>query len=105
MKYTVGQIVQHLKFGYRGVVYDVDPEFNSTDEWYEQVAKSRPPKDQPWYHVLVHLSETCTYAAQTSLEADASTEPIKHPFVLYFFKGFANGKYDRNEHPWPESAE
>ena len=52
-KFFVGQIVHHKKFGYRGVVFDVDATFQGTDEWYELVARSRPPKHMPWYHVLV----------------------------------------------------
>ena len=51
--FHIGQLVLHAKFGYRGVVFDVDPVFQLSDEWYEQVARSRPPKDRPWYHVLV----------------------------------------------------
>jgi heat shock protein HspQ len=49
----VGQVVRHRLFDYRGVIYDVDPVFSLSEEWYEQMARSRPPKDQPWYHVLV----------------------------------------------------
>ena len=53
-RFEVGQVVQHRRFAYRGVVFDVDPCFQGSDDWYEQVALSRPPKDRPWYHVLVH---------------------------------------------------
>ena len=53
-RFHVGQVVRHRKFGYRGVIFDLDATFGLTDEWYEQVARSRPPKDLPWYHVLVH---------------------------------------------------
>jgi len=52
-KFQVGKIVHHKLFDYIGVVFDVDPTFQGTDEWYEHVARSRPPKDKPWYHVLV----------------------------------------------------
>ncbi len=54
VKFSVGQIVRHKLFDYRGVVVDVDPTFQSTEDWYQQMAKSHPPKDRPWYHVLVH---------------------------------------------------
>ena len=57
-KFFVGQIVHHKKFDYRGVIFDVDATFRGTDEWYEKVARSRPPKHLPWYHVLVDGAET-----------------------------------------------
>jgi heat shock protein HspQ len=53
-KFSIGQLVHHRLFDYRGVIVDVDAVFLGSEEWYEQVAKSKPPKDQPWYHVLVH---------------------------------------------------
>ena len=71
-KFEVGQVVHHLKFGYRGVVFDVDPCFQGTEEWYEQVARSRPPKDRPWYHVLVHDAAHTTYVAERNLQPDLS---------------------------------
>ena len=60
-RFGPGQIVRHLRFDYRGVIVDVDPVFSGTDEWYDQVARSRPPKDEPWYHVLVDGAEHATY--------------------------------------------
>ena len=75
-KFTVGQLVSHRLFNYRGVIVDVDPEFEGSDEWYRQVAQSRPPKDQPWYHVLVHLAVHSTYVAERNLEADSSGDPV-----------------------------
>ena len=78
-KFEVGQIVHHLKFGYRGVVFDVDPYFQGTDEWYEQVARSRPPKDRPWYHVLVHDAAHTTYVAERHLEPDPEGWPHSPP--------------------------
>lgn len=53
-KFRPGQLVHHRLFDYRGVVVDADPEFQGTEEWYEVMARSRPPRDRPWYHVLVH---------------------------------------------------
>ena len=97
-KYTqaywhIGQLVHHKLFGYRGVVYDVDPEFMLTDEWYDQVAKSRPPKDEPWYRVLVDGSYQETYVAQQNLQADTLGEPIEHPELETYFLGFESGQY------------
>ena len=77
-KFEVGQVVHHLKFGYRGVVFDVDPSFQGTDEWYEQVARSHPPRDRPWYHVLVHDAAHTTYVAERHLEPDPEGGPIHH---------------------------
>ncbi len=63
-KFFVGQIVYHSRFDYRGVVVDVDGSFQGSEAWYEQVARSRPPKDQPWYRVLVDGGEHETYVAE-----------------------------------------
>ncbi len=95
-RFDVGQLVRHRMFGYRGVVVDVDPRFNSTEEWYEQVAKSRPPKDRPWYHVLVHDAEHNTYVAERNLDADASGAPINHPGVAIYFDELHDGRYLRS---------
>ena len=92
-KFGLGQLVQHQLFGYRGVVVDVDASFQLTDEWYDQMARSRPPRDQPWYHVLVHDAEHSTYVAQRNLAADESGEPINHPLVPELFDGFHAGRY------------
>ncbi len=95
-KFEVGQIIRHKKFDYRGVIFDVDPDFQGTEEWYEQVARSRPPKDQPWYHVLVHDAAHTTYVAERHLEADQSGAPIRHDMLDYFFAGFEDGRYIPN---------
>ena len=68
-KYSVGQLIHHLLFDYRGVIVDVDPEFEGSEEWYQQMARSRPPKDKPWYHVLVSNAEHMTYVAERNLES------------------------------------
>ena len=93
-RFSIGELVHHRLFDYRGVVIDVDPEFQSTEEWYEQVARSRPPKDQPWYHVLVHNGTHQTYVAERNLEQDDSGEAINHPFVDQFFSAFRDGRYE-----------
>jgi heat shock protein HspQ len=90
---SVGQLIRHRLFDYRGVVVDVDPVFMQSDEWYEAVAKSRPPKDEPWYHVLVHDSDHSTYVAQRNLEPDESAEPINHPELGRYFAEFSEGRY------------
>ena len=69
-KYCIGQLIQHKLFDYRGIILSVDMDFKSTDEWYESVAKSRPPKNEPWYHVLVHQKGHQTYVAEQNLQPD-----------------------------------
>ena len=91
--WSIGQLVHHKLFDYRGVIVDVDPVFQGTDEWYEQVARSRPPKDEPWYRVLVHEAGHETYVAERNLAADLSPAPVTHPLVDEFFTGFSDGVY------------
>lgn len=95
VKFSVGELVHHCLFDYRGVIVDVDQDFQATDEWYEAVAKSRPPKNKPWYHVLVHGSDHATYVAEQNLEPDEILEPVNHPMVKHFFTKFSDGKYVR----------
>ena len=71
-KFAVGQIVRHKLFNYRGVIIDVDPEFRGTDDWYRKMAPSRPPKNKPWYKVLMHSTDNHTYVAERNLELDDS---------------------------------
>ena len=93
-KFSIGQTVEHKLFGYRGVVYDVDPVFFGSEEWYEQVAKSRPPKDQPWYRVLVHDAQHETYVAERNLQDDPSGQENSHPSVEELFAAFVDGAYE-----------
>ena len=77
----------------RGVIIDVDPGYRGTEEWYEKVALSRPPKDRPWYHVLMDGTDNQTYVAERNLEADESDDPIHHPDLDQYFYGQAEGVY------------
>ena len=90
-RFSIGELVHHKLFGYRGVVFDVDPVFSGSEEWYQQVARSRPPKDQPWYHVLPHGAQHSTYVAERNLESDDSNAAIDHPAVDYYFERLENG--------------
>ena len=92
-KFFLGQIVHHKKFDYRGAVFDVDATFQGTDEWYESVARSRPPKHLPWYHVLVDGAEHTTYVAERHLESDDRGKPIKNPLVTELCGEFQEGRY------------
>ena len=96
-KFYVGQLINHKLFKYRGVIYDVDPDFQGTDEWYERVALSRPPKDEPWYRVLVDNAVHETYVAERNLQADGSNKTISHPLLESFFDVFEDGHYKKVE--------
>jgi heat shock protein HspQ len=99
-KYQPGQLVQHRRYGYRGVVVAWDRTCQAPDKWYES-NQTQPLRWQPWYHVLVHGANTVTYAAETSLESDDNREPIIHPLLDVFFEAFTGDAYERNDHPWP----
>ena len=92
-KFSVGELIHHRRFDYRGVVADVDPEFQRSEEWYEAMAKSRPPKDAPWYHVLVHGAAHMTSVAERNLEIDDDGGPIVHPLIDRFFADLRDGRY------------
>lgn len=92
-RFAVGDCINHLRFGYRGVVYDVDATFQGSDEWYEEVARSRPPRDAPWYHVLPDGADHTTYVAERHLEPDDSGVPIEHPLLAELFGAFEDGRY------------
>jgi heat shock protein HspQ len=94
-----GQLVLHRRYGYRGVVVERDEFCQADDAWYSK-NQTQPDRDQPWYHVLVNGSSTCTYAASENLVADTSELPIKHPLLPHFFSEFKNGSYIRNGVPW-----
>ena len=92
-KFAVGDLINHQLFDYRGVVVDVDATFQSTEEWYDTVARSRPPKDKPWYHVLVHGAAHTTYVAEQNLKREENPGPISHPMLAQFFSRFEGGRY------------
>jgi heat shock protein HspQ len=94
-RFGIGQVVHHQRFEYRGVIVDVDATYQGTEEWYHEVARSRPPRDQPWYHVLVHEADHATYVAERHLEPDPSPEPIRHPLLGEHFDTFEDGRYSR----------
>ena len=96
-RFSIGDIVRHRVFDFRGVVFDVDPVFNNTDEWWEAIpAEIRPSKDQPFYHLLAENAESSyvAYVSQQNLEADDSDEPVEHPAIDGMFTGFAGGRYN-----------
>jgi heat shock protein HspQ len=90
-KFKLGQVVRHRLFDFRGIIFDVDPLFNNTDEWYERIPEERRPrKDQPFYHLLAENEDKTTYIAyvsQQNLEKDHSKVPFNHPSVKLLFDG------------------
>jgi heat shock protein HspQ len=95
-KFSIGTIVKHKHFDFRGVIYDVDFEFNNSEEWYQSIPKDvRPKKDQPFYHLLAE-SNAVTYEAYVSeqnLLMDNSKQPIKHPLINEIFVGKKGSNY------------
>jgi heat shock protein HspQ len=95
-KFKLGQVVRHRVYPFRGVVFDIDPEFNNTDEWYEAIpADVRPSKDQPFYHLFAENSETeyIAYVSEQNLLPDTSGEPVRHPQVAEEFDRDDDGEY------------
>jgi heat shock protein HspQ len=92
-KFAPGDLVLHNLFDYRGVVIDLDPHFLGSKEWYGNVARSRPPKDRPWYHVLVDGGDIQTYVAERNLKADPSGHQINHPEVDTHFSSLGKEGY------------
>ena len=92
-KFFIGQIVDHLKVGYRGVIFGVDAEFSLSEEWYDRVAVSRPPKDLPWYHVMVDGETHTTYVAERHLAASSDLSQIDHPDLGKAFGRFDGARY------------
>ena len=96
-KFKLGQVVQHRVYPFRGVIFDVDPMFSNTDEWWEAIPEDiRPDKNQPFYHLLAENDETgyIAYVSEQNLLPDESGTPVRHPEVPSLFSGFKNGQYE-----------
>ncbi|MGD9806548.1 MAG: heat shock protein HspQ [Hyphomicrobiaceae bacterium] len=94
-KFRLGDVVRHRFYPFRGIVFDVDPTFNSTDEWWDSIpAEIRPRKDQPFYHLLAENEDTeyIAYVSEQNLLPDASGKPLRHPQVSELFVK-ENGRY------------
>lgn len=97
-KFPIGAIVRHRLFPFRGVVFDVDPVFANTEEWWQAIpSEVRPHKDQPFYHLLAVGSEGpyVAYVSEQNLVPDAENGPVAHPAVDEVFTGMVNGSYVR----------
>ena len=95
-RFAIGEVVRHRLFDFRGVVFDVDPVFANTDEWYEAIPEdARPRKDQPFYHLLAENADSSyiAYVSQQNLVTDESDEPVDHPAIGGLFDGYDAGRY------------
>ncbi|MEO0635541.1 MAG: heat shock protein HspQ [Pseudomonadota bacterium] len=95
-RYTIGNVVRHRLFGFRGVVYDIDPEFDHTDEWYDAIPDNiKPRKDQPFYHLYAvrEDSDFMAYVSEQNLEPDETGTPVAHPAVNEVFETAEDGQY------------
>ena len=101
-RFAIGEVVKHRLFDFRGVIFDVDPIFANSEEWYEAIPEEiRPAKDQPFYHLLAENADSSyvAYVSQQNLLPDDSDEPIDHPAIGDMFDRFADGRYQlRPEH-------
>jgi heat shock protein HspQ len=95
-KYNLGQVVKHKKHPFRGVIFDVDPQFANSEEWYQAIPEAnRPAKEQPFYHLLAENEQSyyVAYVSEQNLIADYSGEPVDHPDIPDLFGQFQNGAY------------
>jgi heat shock protein HspQ len=95
-KFQIGQVVRHRVYPFRGVIFDIDPSFSNTEEWYRSIPQEvRPAKDQPFYHLLAENadSEYIAYVSEQNLLPDETGKPVSHPQVPQFFKELKRGQY------------
>lgn len=100
-RFGIGQVVKHRLFPFRGVIFDVDPVFANTEEWYSAIPEDvRPRRDQPFYHLLAENDETeyVAYVSEQNLLTDESSEPLRHPQLSEFFGPQIDGIYTPLEH-------
>src|SRR5436190_22563392 len=101
-RFAIGDVVRHRLFDFRGVVFDVDPEFANSEEWYEAIPEAiRPPRDQPFYHLLAENAESTyvAYVSQQNLVPDDTDEPVDHPAIADMFEHLEGGRYRM----WPQT--
>ncbi|MCC6787843.1 MAG: heat shock protein HspQ [Hyphomonadaceae bacterium] len=95
-KFSIGQVVKHKLFPFRGVVFDVDPEFSNTEEWMQAIPEPvRPDRNQPFYHLFAENSDShyVAYVSEQNLIADDSGEPVEHPQIELLFDETDDGAY------------
>ena len=95
-RFAIGDVVKHRVFDFRGVIFDIDPVFANSDEWYEAIPEDiRPAREQPFYHLLAENDDSSyvAYVSQQNLLGDAEAGPVDHPSLDEMFEGFRNGRY------------
>ncbi len=95
-RFSIGDVVKHRLFDFRGVIFDIDPVFANSDEWYQSIPEEiRPAKDQPFYHLLAENGESSytAYVSQQNLLPDTMGGPVHHPAIPGLFEGYADGRY------------
>ena len=95
-KFQIGQVVRHRLFPFRGVIFDIDPEFDNTEEWWQSIPEEvRPHKDQPFYHLFAENAESeyIAYVSEQNLLPDTSGQPLRHPQVPELFETDDEGRY------------
>ena len=95
-RFGIGDVVRHRQFDFRGVVFDIDPVFANSEEWYDAIPKEiRPSREQPFYHLLAENGDSSyvAYVSQQNLVADAEGGPVEHPSVEQLFEDFRGGRY------------
>ena len=95
-KYAIGQVVRHRVYSFRGVIFDVDPTFTNTEDYWLSIPEQiRPTKDQPFYHLLAENEDSAyvAYVSEQNLEPDESGEPVGHPQAAVIFESFGEGQY------------
>lgn len=100
--FSIGEVVRHRLFDFRGVIFDVDPVFANSEEWFQAIPEEiRPARDQPFYHLLAENADSSyvAYVSQQNLQRDAAGGPVDHPAIDELFDQFAEGRYHlRREH-------
>lgn len=92
-RFRIGQTVVHKDYGIRAVVIDADPAFSLSDQWYEEMTENRPPKDKPWYRVLLDGTEYAAYVPERNLKPDTERNPIEHPELRDYLREDRRGGY------------
>src|SRR5690606_40883395 len=95
--FAIGDVVKHRLFDFRGVIFDIDPVFANSDEWYESIPQAmRPPREQPFYHLFAENEDAnyIAYVSQQNLLSDSEGGPVDHPSIDMVFGDFLNGRYD-----------
>lgn len=95
-RYAIGDVVRHRLYDFRGVIFDIDPVFANSDEWYQSIPVDiRPDREQPYYHLLAENGESSyvAYVSQQNLQADGEAGPVEHPSLAQLFEDFEGGRY------------